>query len=197
MGSQAIGAGFESLGYGGIDTSVAIEFDTWYDEQQEDLYDNHVAVQTRGLLNPNSAHHMFALAWSSRVPELLDGKLHEVRIRYDPVFDDRLVHPGFCVDTMACGALQSRLNLGVLYSEGNFARGLGTLWLFIDQFITPVFIAPMQFDTLLNLTDGRALMGFTASTGLIQWQVPEIRDWTICTNPPLNSTLPASCVTVL
>ena len=55
----------------------------------------------------------------------------------------------------------------------------------------------MQFDTLLNLTDGRALMGFTASTGLIQCQVPEIRDWTICTNPPINSTLPASCVTVL
>ena len=32
------------MGYGGIDNSLAIEFDTWFNAEQGDIYQNHLAV---------------------------------------------------------------------------------------------------------------------------------------------------------
>lgn len=34
------------IGYAGLNNSVALEFDTWYDVGLSDLYNNHIALQT-------------------------------------------------------------------------------------------------------------------------------------------------------
>ena len=35
--SHALGVGASSMGYGGIDNSIAFEFDTWYNSELGDL----------------------------------------------------------------------------------------------------------------------------------------------------------------
>jgi len=89
------------IGYTGLRNSVAIEFDTWWNNggvsgDQGDLNGNHVSVHTNGT-EPNSAHHDFSLASTSAIPDLSDGGVHIVRIEYAPgmmlVFIDNLVNP--------------------------------------------------------------------------------------------------------
>ena len=49
QGANALGGDGESMGYGGIAPSVAVEFDTW--QNSFDINGNHVAILTDGQLN--------------------------------------------------------------------------------------------------------------------------------------------------
>merc|ERR1712100_982885 len=60
--SAELGEGGAQMGYGGIPNSLAVEFDTWYNPEMGEPYENHIAVHTRGWRRPNSANHSYALA---------------------------------------------------------------------------------------------------------------------------------------
>lgn len=75
-----IGAGAKNLGYGGLPSSLAIEFDTFFNET--DPNGNHIAVHSRGR-NKNSPEDSAMLAYTTNVPTLADGEVHLVIIDYD------------------------------------------------------------------------------------------------------------------
>jgi hypothetical protein len=87
LGREASGLGYAdpALGDAGIPNSVAIEFDTYASVNFGDPSDNHISVQTRGT-SPNSADHRFSLGSVTPSIDLNDGKIHTVRIDYQPGF---------------------------------------------------------------------------------------------------------------
>ena len=78
-GSSALGGGGGCIGYGGIDNSIALEMDTFWDSQFDpydgvtyfpyDAYvDNHMALQGCGPGKPNSPAHYVGGTHPSRPP---------------------------------------------------------------------------------------------------------------------------------
>ncbi|PAY17842.1 hypothetical protein CKO51_19305 [Rhodopirellula sp. SM50] len=85
------GAGFD-----GIPNSLAVEFDTKMQSNQNDPNDNHVSIQSRGLEH-NSADHEFSLGTATSLSDMNDGQSHTAMIRYASgvlsVFVDDLASP--------------------------------------------------------------------------------------------------------
>jgi hypothetical protein len=72
----AIGKGGKHMGYGGINNSLAVEFDTYYNYDELEPYDNHVSIHTRGQNFPNSPNQIYSIAHTNSVPDLTDGIIH-------------------------------------------------------------------------------------------------------------------------
>ena len=89
----ALGAAGMQLGYGGTRNSVAIEFDTRYSYELFDPYENHISVHSRGWRDRNSANHTYSFGSTVAISDLTDGD-HDVRVVYDPVFDEALLSSG-------------------------------------------------------------------------------------------------------
>lgn len=85
----SVGSGGMELGYGGLQNALAVEFDTWYNPEQLDVYENHISVHMSdgSAVAAVQASHTFALGATSNLPDLTDGD-HSVRIVYDPVLDE-------------------------------------------------------------------------------------------------------------
>lgn len=85
-----------STGFQGVPNSLAVEFDTKMQSNQNDPNDNHVSIQSRAREH-NSAHHDFSLGTSTSLPDMNDGQSHTAKIRYASgllsVFVDDLVSP--------------------------------------------------------------------------------------------------------
>ncbi|KAJ3288834.1 peptide-N4-(N-acetyl-beta- glucosaminyl)asparagine amidase [Rhizoclosmatium sp. JEL0117] len=80
-GPSAIGDGGGGLGYQGIPSSIAVEFDMYASRDTcADPDGNHVSVQTSGGRAGNSAHHRFSRGCSSNVPLLACGRDVKVRV---------------------------------------------------------------------------------------------------------------------
>ena len=152
--ARALGGGGNQLGYGGIVNCVVVEFDTHHDAHARDPYNNHAAVLTRGAKAPALASHDFAVGTSVNVPNLADGERHVVRIVYDPEF---------VVEDAAHASFRSGEHLLDLMRD--YAHGLGTLKVFVDDLGSPALTVPMNLGAFLDLDNGRAWVGFTASTG--------------------------------
>lgn len=82
-GTTAIGKGGCDLGYAGIESSLAVEFDTYQNfDRTADPNDNHISVQTCGK-SPNTAHHNFSQGCTTNFgSSLRDGKSHVCKITY-------------------------------------------------------------------------------------------------------------------
>jgi hypothetical protein len=192
--ADALGRSGRGIGYDGIENSIAVEFDTWYNPELLDAYENHIAVHTRGR-HPNSANSSYALATATWAPRLTDadyihgpddhafsgvrdGAQHLVRIRYSPIFDetamlsDRFTASAYVTNFMDNGQFGS----GGLPEWGT---GMGTLSIFLDDVTKPLLVVPLNLAATINLkaTDGRAWVGFTAATGDSHYQVHDIREW--------------------
>jgi hypothetical protein len=78
-----VGGAGGQLGYDGIRNSVAIEFDTYANDEPgfDDPNGNHVAIHTTGT-GLNSASHSYAIASNTSIPNLSDGAPHTVSIEY-------------------------------------------------------------------------------------------------------------------
>ena len=78
-----IGATGGGIGYAGISNSIAIELDTYANDEPGiiDPSSNHLSVQTRGL-EPNSFDHRFSLGAALDLPDLSDGNAHHITVRY-------------------------------------------------------------------------------------------------------------------
>lgn len=78
---DAIGGGGSDLGYSGISRSVAVEFDTfWFDDE---FHGMHVSVQTRGI-DGNSWEDNASLAHAFLPDFFNDGTFHDITIEYTP-----------------------------------------------------------------------------------------------------------------
>ena len=69
----ALGESGMGLGYDGIGNSIAVEFDTNFNYEVLDPYENHVSIHTRGWRFPNSANHSYSLGHTVSVSNLADG----------------------------------------------------------------------------------------------------------------------------
>jgi hypothetical protein len=81
--ADALGANGKDIGYGGIPSSLALEFDTWCNQDNNDPNGNHLSVQTRGA-DPNSSNHQYSLGTVTAPFDLAGGAAHTVRIHYVP-----------------------------------------------------------------------------------------------------------------
>ena len=125
----AVGRGGGSLGYGGLRRSLAVEFDSWHNDDMGDMYYNHVSVQTGGPEGEVGAHAEQMLASSALDPAryprgLADGNAHVVRVVYTRGFDDSLLQH-------APAASPNHLKYWVHEGEASAAafphvRGIGT-----------------------------------------------------------------------
>ena len=80
---DTIGDGANQMGYGGIENSIAIEFDTWYNPDMGDLFSDHISVHSSGPLSGNHAGETSQLG-VAKLHSLADGKEHLARVRYYP-----------------------------------------------------------------------------------------------------------------
>jgi len=79
----AIGKGGQNIGYGGIHNSLAVEFDTYFNYEELEPYDNHVSIHSRGSDFPNSPNQIYSFAHTNRVPDLTEQDIH---VRSVPCF---------------------------------------------------------------------------------------------------------------
>jgi len=94
---SALGALGGYIGYEGITHSLAVEFDTHWNQDFGDPDENHISVQTNGI-NANSANHAYSLGGTSAVPGVFeDGRIYTVQINYVPdtltIFVNNLLTP--------------------------------------------------------------------------------------------------------
>ncbi|CAM9989648.1 unnamed protein product, partial [Ectocarpus fasciculatus] len=164
----ALGLAGRGLGYEGINNALAVEVDTYSNFDEQDYYENHIAVMTMGWRFNITANHSRSLATTTRVPDLTNGE-HTIRIRYDPNFDENAVpHPSFQTNGYTTYFLEV---------HGDWGTGFGLLYVYIDDMYTPVITTPLNLDKTINLDDGRAYVGITAATGDSHWQSHDIQNW--------------------
>ncbi|MCT7997214.1 SBBP repeat-containing protein [Laspinema olomoucense] len=95
--ADAIGGGGGTLGYSGIYNSLAVEFDTFDNDETgtHDPSDNHLSVHTGGT-GRNSVG-IAPLGVTSEIPNMSDGEVHTVKVKYIPgtlqIFMDDLSTP--------------------------------------------------------------------------------------------------------
>jgi len=81
MSNSALGLDGGNIGYSGITNSIAIEFDTFINAENEEPNSYHISVNTGGH-NANSSNHSFSLGATTNIPNLRDGQIHKVKIQY-------------------------------------------------------------------------------------------------------------------
>jgi len=160
-GNAALGFPGGGIGYEGIFNSLAIEFDTYANDNQqiENYFDpngNHVAIQSMGQDRNTSKHTMNSmLAMNENVmPILADGSIYYVNITYN---------------------LKSRTLVVLLDTVENPENEV----LRLDDF---------SIGEYLGLDRGyRAFVGFTAATGCAV-ETHEVINWSFCPEYPNPAT---------
>jgi hypothetical protein len=176
--ATALGGDGKDMGYGGISNSIAIEFDTWTNvdtEGSDDFFHDHISIHS-GSTGKNSPGASTALGYSRPV-DLADGKVHTVRVMYQPYIDENLLE-----------AMTINENLVPFIKDNGPGRRLGTLVISVDSGIEeerPVLAIPLNLSVLLNVEQSLAYVGFTASTGK-KWEKHDILTWDWCDSSRCN-----------
>ena len=184
----ALGRGGGQLGYGGLRNALAIEFDTWSNEDMEDVPFNHVAIQAGGPEGAVGAHSEQTLATAILPLEthpngLADGAAHLVRVVYTPRFEvDAMKHAAPQVPNTMMYWVEEGVITDVNGNQalGTWARRTtGTLKVYVDQMKRPIIAIPIDLGYALGAEDGRAWVGFTAATGT-RFQDHFVLSWQFC-----------------
>ena len=172
--TAAIGHDGEDLGYGGMNNSLAIEFDLWTNvasqQNSDDLFADHISIHS-GSEGRNNPGEGTALGYAAAAADLADGKVHRVSIVYLPY-----------VEQAYFPKMTANQNLLPYLLDNGEGRRLGTLAVFLDDGIEtnqPILAIPLNLSVLLNLPQGLAYVGFTGSTGL-KWEKHDVLDWKWC-----------------
>ena len=191
----ALGRGGNGLGYWGMQNAVAVELDTWYDLDFNEPYNNHISLQTNGTYGPLTPFQNQSLGSAVDIIDFSMGAPHTVLITYEPIFDAAMVSPVTCGVTSVCNRLQVGPHTAALARLGAFSSGFGTIRIYYDDLNVPAITAPITMPLMLNTTvwgrEKTAILGFTASTGLDQFQSHKILKWSMC------SSAEATCRTII
>lgn len=174
--TEAIGGVGAQMGFGGIENSLAIAFDTWQNQGQDTLNVDHVSIQSRGKLANDALEE--GLLGVPRAYDLADGELHLARIAY---YSD--LKPEYLDKLVASDSL-----LPYLKDNGEQKR-VGTLLVFLDEGIendVPLMALPINLSLLLDLPDDKAYVGFTSSTGRF-YEKHDIVSWVFCDEEPCDT----------
>ena len=180
---QVLGSDGHKIGYD-IPNSVAIEFDTYYNFEEMEPYENHISIHTRGSNSSllNNPHQTYSLGSTTTIPDLTDGILN-ARIVYRPQFDfESVIHPSF-------DATPYFLKEHTKHNDGII--GLGMMYIYISRTnaedlqsqsswvdVEPSLTIPIKLSSILALRHGRkAWVGFTSATGVDSWQTHDILRW--------------------
>lgn len=174
-GTAALGAGGAELGYGGLQNSLAVDFDTWFNADGGDLLGDHISVRSLGPAKPNSATDGASRLSLSKPAELADGKVHEVQIRYYREIQYQYLDAMTAVPE----------NLSPFLKDANEGRRLGMLVIWLDGGIAadkPFLAIPINLAAVLALAgdmEEQAYLGFTAATGSA-WEKHDVLSWFFC-----------------
>lgn len=123
------------MGYQDIHNSLAVEFDTYDNNPDEnpEPNGNHISVQTRGR-EPNSAMMSASMGITTNIPDLKHGDRHTARVRYLPG------HLEIYLDDMSRPVLSVAVRLDTLLQLDNgscwmgFTAATGGSWANFDLF---------------------------------------------------------------
>lgn len=163
------------MGFGGIENSLAIAFDTWQNPGQDTLLSDHISVQSRGVLANDALEA--GLLGVPRSHKLADGQIHRARITYYGELKSEYFDKLVASDSL----------LPFLKDNGEQKR-VGTLVVYIDDGIesdTPLLALPINLSLVLNLPDDKAFVGFTSSTGRF-YAKHDILSWVWCDQEPCD-----------
>ncbi|RHY68588.1 hypothetical protein DYB38_001421 [Aphanomyces astaci] len=161
------------VGYGGIRNAVSVEFDTTYNADTADMYENHVSIHTRGRSQPNSAHHAYSLGATSEYVHRHTLTTH--RGRCHMIVPLCLIIVGPFAPHFQASAYVSQFFAKATGASAWGSAGVGCLQVTVDD--RTVLSVPLHLDNTLDLTGGRAFVGFTAATGAAAWQAHDILSW--------------------
>lgn len=178
-GLNAIGSNGGNMGFGGMNNSFAIAFDTWQNPGSDKLGVDHVSIQSRGPSSLNDALEVGLLGTPKAYP-LADGKVHLARIRYTgkilPQYFDKLI--------------ASESLLPFLLDNGEQKR-IGTLLVYLDEGIatdSPLLAIPINLSLVLKMRNDKAYVGFTSSTGRF-YEKHDIMSWYWCDQDPCEAVM--------
>jgi hypothetical protein len=192
--SAALGVGGSGIGYAGIRNALVVEFDTLYNGGlgsgevdlavglqdaasggggDADLVEDHVALQASVRAGAAVVQGVASRLAVPRATSLGDGRVHTVRVVYWPYLKFDLV-PSFTASTLS----------PVFLKDGGDERRVGTLAVYVDDMreTNPLIATPLNLNTLLQLRENQAVVGFTAATGSA-WQKHDVTEWYFCEQP--------------
>ena len=176
-GTAAIGSNGANMGFGGMNNSFSIAFDTWQNPGSDKVGVDHVSIQSRGPNFVNDALEQGLLGTPKAHP-LADGKVHLARIKYTgrllPQYFDKLI--------------ASESLLPFLLDNGEQKR-VGTLLVYLDEGIAkdvPLLALPINLSLVLKMKDDKAYVGFTSSTGRF-YEKHDIMSWYWCDQDPCEA----------
>lgn len=161
------------MGFGGIQNSLAIAFDTWQNPGQDSLFADHISIQSRGVLANDGLEA--GLLGIPRPHAIADGAIHVAKIAY--YNELRAEYLDYIVASDSLGPY--------LLDNGEQKR-IGTLVVFIDDGIasdTPLMAMPINLSLLLNLPTDKAFIGFTSATGRF-YAKHDLLSWYWCDQNP-------------
>jgi hypothetical protein len=173
---------------------LAIEFDTWYNSDDGDPFNNHISIQTRGTDALHHAHK-YSIAHSADIGNFADGKAHKVRVTYQPNIDlssyitrSRIRQPNNRHQT----PIIAYKHATKFFNKDSAHYRMGQLSVYLDENPQAILEVPINLAAAIGLdTSGaygsedqmtKAWIGFTASTGKA-FQRHEILTWHYTATP--------------
>jgi hypothetical protein len=190
-GANIVGGVGGCMGYGGIDNSLAIEFDTYRnnwdpDDLGQSQNDNHVAIQNCGAGAPNAPDHTGSCLVQLSVGDVLAGAINSAP---GITFADGNVHQ---VVINYSGPNEATPNLLQVFIDPTFNSGTHTP----VAGSVPALSGTYNIASNLNLANGTsAYVGFTSATGSADEQ-HEVLAWTYTPHTTVTQQQPLNPPTV-